>query len=185
MPAAVLTCAVATHSRKREYCAGKSRGAGRSRGSSLRHHAQRAGAAEADAARAGAGQQQQQWRRIPPRPRPAGEQSPGVQQVACRHRYCSGSDIYGTYTNFLPCCDCQELAWGSYALLRNTTVTGLLVWHDGNLLAARGSLGIVITFGDTQQALSEMGDVSPCWPWNLMCKSILHGMHHTDNCTQQ
>ncbi|KAK9809926.1 hypothetical protein WJX72_001835 [[Myrmecia] bisecta] len=35
----------------------------------------------------------------------------------------------------------QELAWASYALLRNTNTSGLLIYHAGTLLMARGAMG--------------------------------------------
>eukprot|EP00850_Spirogloea_muscicola_P019112 SM000183S04006 [mRNA] locus=s183:280176:283150:- [translate_table: standard] len=33
----------------------------------------------------------------------------------------------------------QELAWATYAILRNTTTSGVLVWRGGKILCARGS----------------------------------------------
>lgn len=58
------------------------------------------------------------------------------------------------------CAPFQELAWASYALLRNTNASGLLVWHDGQLLAARGYLGAATGSGNKQQALEAMSAVS-------------------------
>ncbi len=37
-------------------------------------------------------------------------------------------------------CHVQELAWATFAVLRNTNASGVLVWADGRTLAARGQL---------------------------------------------
>ena len=48
----------------------------------------------------------------------------------------------------------QELAWASYALLRNTNSSGLLVARGDRVLAVRGSVGA------THQAPTSLGNVS-------------------------
>lgn len=52
----------------------------------------------------------------------------------------------------------QELAWASYALLRNTNVSGLLVWQDGAVLMARGSLGPARKAADSASALAALAE---------------------------
>lgn len=63
----------------------------------------------------------------------------------------------------------QELAWASFALLRNTNVSGLLVWRNGAVLSARGTLGSADAAADPQQALASLSKVHGQPPTVLHC----------------
>lgn len=56
----------------------------------------------------------------------------------------------------LPDAQRQELAWASFALLRNTNVSGLLIWRDGAVLSARGTLGSAGSAANPRQALASL-----------------------------
>ncbi len=52
----------------------------------------------------------------------------------------------------------QELAWASYALLRNTNICGLVAWWEGKPVLARGLLAVpggAATGGATGDAAAE------------------------------
>ena len=57
-------------------------------------------------------------------------------------------------------CDVQELAWATFALLRNTNASGVLLWADGRTLAARGQLRRQMEGSDS--LLDDSGAVSLC-----------------------
>jgi hypothetical protein len=49
----------------------------------------------------------------------------------------------------------QELAWATFALLRNTNASSVLVWADGRALAARGQLRQRLDVGNGKADLLE------------------------------
>lgn len=54
----------------------------------------------------------------------------------------------------------QELAWASYALLRNTNCCGVIMLHGGKVLLARGALGSgVVVPGNSAESLAAMTKV--------------------------
>jgi hypothetical protein len=65
----------------------------------------------------------------------------------------------------------QELAWASYALLKNTNCCGVVLYSRGQVLMARGALGAaVVAAGNTSQTLSSMSQVC----------SLLYSTVHTE-----
>ena len=51
----------------------------------------------------------------------------------------------------------QELAWASFALLKNTNSCGLLIFNDSQALLGRGALGNAsIVAGNQEQSLSNI-----------------------------
>ena len=72
----------------------------------------------------------------------------------------------------------QEYAWASYALLRNTNVSGVLLWHEGRVLAARGTLGPAASAADAASALSSLAQVAVRGFQACICDNlrILHGV---------
>ncbi len=57
------------------------------------------------------------------------------------------------------CATPQELAWASYALMRNTAAAALLVMRGGEVLAARGALGDAAATGSSAETLSALNEV--------------------------
>jgi hypothetical protein len=54
----------------------------------------------------------------------------------------------------------QELAWASYALLRNTNTAGLLLYASGRVWVARGALGPAATAeAGSEAALRSIAEV--------------------------
>lgn len=61
-------------------------------------------------------------------------------------------------------CSLQELAWASYALLRNTNCCGVVMVREGHVLLARGALGSeVVTAGNAAASLAAMSKVRVYW----------------------
>ena len=61
------------------------------------------------------------------------------------------------------CGHMQELAWASYALLRNTNSSGLLVARGGKTLAVRGAFGLpAAPSRNGADALGSIAEVGPC-----------------------
>jgi hypothetical protein len=53
----------------------------------------------------------------------------------------------------------QELAWASFALLRNTAASGMMFIRQGRVLLARGSLGPVADGNSSEEALKTLSSV--------------------------
>ncbi|KAG0590333.1 hypothetical protein KC19_1G090900 [Ceratodon purpureus] len=61
----------------------------------------------------------------------------------------------------------QELAWGTFALLQNTKTSAVIVWHRGEVVGARGSLGLeggVQALPQLQKMLNDSPVISSSGP---------------------
>lgn len=56
----------------------------------------------------------------------------------------------------------QELAWASYALLRNTNSRGMIVATGGKIWVARGAMGTAASEGNTPASLAAVAQARLC-----------------------
>lgn len=88
--------------------------------------------------------------------------APSLQQrLAETHRITKGVSSNQTAPVFLLSSNLtaelrQELAWASFALLRNTAASGMMFIRQGRVLLARGSLGPVADGNSSEEALKTL-----------------------------
>ena len=85
------------------------------------------------------------------------ELRPGRGRQAAAATVSGGTNVFALNSNLAEKCR-QELAWASYALLKNANTCGVFVVSEGEVLMCRGVLGSAVAGGEAGEVLQKATD---------------------------